>query len=55
MTSYGPLAQNLRDSPELAKFFVEEHVRDDKGNCTACADFTTIPYPSSLPSWPSSH
>jgi hypothetical protein len=32
----------------LAKLFIREHVRDGKGNCAACADFTTIAYPCPL-------
>ena len=38
----------MRRSPELAKLFVEQHVRNAEGNCAGCAAFTTIAYPCPL-------
>jgi hypothetical protein len=38
----------MRRSPALAKIFAEQHVRDRRGNCAGCADFTVIAYPCPL-------
>ena len=48
VSAYGPLAGHLRRSPDTARLILREHVRDDHGNCAACADFTVIAYPCPL-------